>query len=256
MSMLIVSWGIFKRDLLLFIRYIFDSVSSLVVLYTIYIFIFFGIKIIADNPVTIGNTIEAFTVGFILWVLTIDAYSKLSHSIFGEAQWGTLEQLYLCPFGFGWVSVSIILSSLIFNLLISSVLLVLIMITTGKYLHLDIIALMPTIIVTLMGITGIGFVMGGLALVFKKVNSFFQVIQFAFVILMAVPQDRVPIMKYLPLSTGYKLIRMIMQDQTNMIRYQDVLSLIINSICYLICGYIIYKVLEKKAKREGMLGQY
>ena len=256
MRFLLVPWGLFKRDLIHMKRYLFDSISGIITIYFIFLLVFLGIKGMMGSSASLGNTVEAFTIGYILWILTLDAYSRLSYSLYNEALVGTLEQLYMSPFGFGWISSSIIIVAMITNVLTMSILIFFIIITTGSSFHFNVFPLIPVIIVTLQGVNGVGFIMGGLSLIFKKINSIFQIIQFAFIGLIAFPIDKVPLMKYLPLSMGYSIIRKIMTGNKALIAPGDYLFLILNSMFYLFIGYSIYKVLERKAKRDGRLGQY
>ena len=256
MRFLLVPWGIFKRDLIHFKRYLLNSISSMVTLYLIFLLVFLGIRGIVKTPAALGNTIEGFAIGFVLWVLTSDAYSRLSYSVSNEAMVGTLEQLYLSPYGFGWISSSTVMSTMVSNILTSGFLIFIITLTTGRGFHFDLFPLLPVVILTLLGVSGVGFIMGGLSLVFKRITSTFQMIQFAFIGLIAFPIDKVPLMKYLPLSLGYNIIRKIMTGNKALIAPGDYLFLILNSMFYLFIGYSIYKVLERKAKRDGRLGQY
>ena len=64
---------------------------------------------------------------------------------------------------------------------------------------------MPLAFLTVAPIYGIGFVMAGLALVFKRIQAFFQILQFVFVFFLFIPPET-SWAKTLPLSLGTRLI--------------------------------------------------
>ncbi len=55
------------------------------------------------------------------------------------------------------------------------------MATTGKWMNLDFVSLVPLLAITLLGAYGFGFALGGLALVFKRIQALFQIMQFVFI---------------------------------------------------------------------------
>lgn len=84
---------------------------------------------------------------------------------------GTLEQLAMSPLGFGRVLLSRLAAAFLFDLLVMLLFLLLMMASTGKWLHLDLLSLLPLLLLTMAGVLGIGFIMGGLALVFKQIQA-------------------------------------------------------------------------------------
>ena len=132
------------------------------------------------------------------------------------------------------------------------------MIVTGRWLHLDVVSLLPLILLTLAGVYGIGFAIGGLALVFKRIESFVQIFQFAIVGLIAAPVDRFPVLRYLPLAEGARLIRRVMTEGLSIFELPatDLFFLFANSTIYLGLGFLAFKLLENVARDRGLLGHY
>ena len=92
------------------------------------------------------------------------AYSDLSWELIREAQWGTLEQLYMSPLGFRRVvflktTVNVLVAFAFGALLLGAMLL-----TTGTSLALDPLTVVPLGLLTLGPAVGVGYVLGGLAL--------------------------------------------------------------------------------------------
>ncbi len=239
-------------------RYVFDTISSLVTMYIVFIVIFFGVRGIGGMAITEGTTLEGILVGYLLWALAIMAYSELSWDLNNEAQMGTLEQLYVSPIGFKWINAYSMLSNLLFQFVFSGLLLVLILISTGKYLNLDIISILPIFILALGSAYGIGFAVGGLALIFKRVRSFFQIVQIIFVAFIAVPAEQFPPIVFMPLSKANYLLRRIMVDGLHIgeLESGDLLLVIITSTVYMTLGLLAFAKCEKIAKKKGLLGHY
>ena len=183
-------FAVFERFWIKLKRYAFNTLSGLVTLYLIFLLIFAGAKYAQGFGINLfGESLEGLVVGFLVWTFALSAYSDLSWSLMREAQQGTLEQLYMCPFGFRFVSFAWIVSSFLTTFVFSGTLLFLMMVTTGKYLRLPLGTLLPLAFLTVAPIYGLGFVMAGLALVFKRIQAFFQILQFVFVFFLFIPLD-------------------------------------------------------------------
>jgi len=254
----IVFKALFKRNWLMMRRYPLNLAFSLLTLYLIFLIIFYGAKTLGGGSAALGETLSGIVVGFLLWVLVLSTFNDLAWDLTREAQEGTLEQLYMSPLGFGWVAISHLLSSLILTLGVLAFLLLFMMASSGRWLHIDLISLIPLLLLTLAGIYGLGFAMAGLALVFKQVQAALQAFQFVWVILIAAPLDKFPFLKYLPLSWGTSLIGRVMIQGESIIQipWSDLLFLTANSAVYCALGFAAFKRLERVAKERGLLGHY
>jgi ABC-2 type transport system permease protein len=251
-------FAIFERFWIELKRYAFNTLSGLVTLYLVFLLIFAGAKYARGFGIHLfGESLEGLVVGFLVWTFALAAYSDLSWSIMREAQQGTLEQLYMCPFGFRFVSFAWIASSFLTNFVFSGTLLFLMMVTTGKYLRLPIGTLLRLAFLTVAPIYGIGFVMAGLALVFKRVQAFFQILQFVFVFFLFIPPDRWWA-KTLPLSLGTRLIGKAMTEGQSLWNFPslDLLVLLGVAAFYLGLGILIFSFCERIAKNRGLLAHY
>ncbi len=236
-------------------RYAFNTIMMMVGIYILFVLVFFGLQSFDATMETLEGTI----VGFALWIFAIMGFVELSWSILEEARNGTLEQLYLSPVNFGRISGYRVLASFFVNMVLVGTFLTAMMVGTGHYLNLD-----PGVIVllflTLLSISGIGYVMGGLALIFKKVQATLNVFQFLFIILLMIPAalDDHIILYILPVSWGSALINRVMVSGTPFFSLSSwsILILLINSFAYFAIGYMIFGYLEKIAKKKGLLGHY
>ena len=258
MKYLVLFKTMLKWEFIIMRRYLFNMLSALITIYILFLLIFFGARALGGGAPGFDGTLDAIVVGFLVWIFAIFTYSNFAQGMIREAQEGTLEQLYMSSVGFIWVSLFRSVSSFLITLTFNITLLVLMMATTGRWLHLDVVSLLPLILLTLAGVYGIGLVMGGLALVFKRIESFVQIFQFALVGLIAAPIDRFPFLRYLPLAEGTRLIRRVMTEGLSIVALPagDLLFVVINSALYLSLGLITFNLLLKTAKSRGLLGHY
>lgn len=250
--------GMTRRNAIAFVRYGFDSISQLVVIFIVFLIIFFGAKtLMAPGPRT-GYTQSAILVGFMVWMLGIFAYSNTSFALVEEATTGTLEQLAMSPFGLRRVVVAHFVANLGMQLMMLTVLLTLMMAVSGRWLHIDMISLVPLVLLTIVGVFGLGLCVGGCAIVFKRVQGLLQIVQFLFVGLVAVPLDQVPWFRYLPLAWGNELIRRVMVDGASIaeIPVGDPLFFVVHAAVWVAFGLAVFGRLEHVARERALLGHY
>jgi ABC-2 type transport system permease protein len=232
--------------------------SGIFTLYMMFMIVFFGAKGMGAGQSNFGPTLEGIVVGFFIWSMSVSAYSEMTWQLMSEAQQGTLEQLYLSPFGFTSVAFARVMTSMVLNILVNSILLFLMLVTSGRQLNLDAVSVVALLIPTLLGVYGIGLMMAGMALVFKRVESFFQILQFIFIALIALPDEYAVFAPYLPLAKGTKLIGRVMIEgiKFSELPSWDLLVLAANSIAYSSLGFTVFKILERVARNRGTLGHY
>jgi ABC-2 type transport system permease protein len=251
-------WVVFVKDTVELLRYPFNTISGILTLYMMFAIVFFGAKGMGAGQSNLGHTLEGIVVGFFIWSMSVSAYSEMTWQLMSEAQQGTLEQLYLSPFGFTLVAFSRVLTSMVLNVSVNSVPLVLMLVTSGKLLNLDVVSVVALLIPTLLGVYGIGLMMAGMALVFKRVESFFQILQFIFIALIALPEEYESFAAFLPLAKGTKLINQVMIRGESFLALPtaDLVILGINSLFYSGLGFTVFKLLERLARTRGTLGHY
>jgi ABC-2 type transport system permease protein len=127
--------AVLKKRFILLVRYPVNTLSQLVTIYLFFVVFFFGGKALAGA--SFSNTLGGIIVGFFIWTMAIVAYSGLAWNMTREAQWGTLEQLFMSPFGFGQVISITVVVNVLFSLLWGGGILALMLITTGRDLYLD-----------------------------------------------------------------------------------------------------------------------
>jgi ABC-2 type transport system permease protein len=206
-----------------------------------------------------GDRLDAIVVGYTLWSLVLFIMTDIAGGLQYEAQTGTLEQLFLSPFGAPMVFVMRAFASLVLRLAVILSILLIIMALTGSRLAFPPTLLLPLLTV-LLGAYGLAFMMGSLALLLKRVQQLLGIFQFALLFLMATPTETwagsLQVVRWLlPMTAGAGLLRDLMARGEALNLAQFSLALL-NGIGYFTVGLLIFRLAEREAKRRGMLGGY
>lgn len=256
MSTLVLSRAVARKQATLLVRYPLNTASMLVTLYVFFALVFFGGQAVAGAA--IADSLSGIVVGFFLYTMTVVAYSGMSWDVTREAQWGTLEQLALSPYGLGRVMAVKSAVNVAFSALWGAIILAMMLLTTGQSLTIDVLTIIPVALLALAPAVGIGFVFGGLALVYKRIESVFQLLQFVFIGLIAAPVDQFPVLKFAPMSLGSHLLSQAMVDGVRLweLPTSDLAILVAVAVAYLGAGYVAFSALSRRARRLGVLGHY
>lgn len=248
--------AVFYRDLLVWLRYPINALLSVVISVLIFGVIFYGGTLIAGQA--ISDTIEGLVIGFFLLRLSNRAYAGITGAIGSEASWGTLEQHYLTPFGFGPVmfakAVAIVFRTFLTSLIILAVMLVM----TGTSLELPLLTVVSVTTLAVASAIGVGFATGGLSVLYKRIGNVGSLLQFLFVGLIAAPTFDLWWMKFFPLVQGSALLQRVMKDGVRLWEFDPVALTILlgTAVLYQGVGYVVFKLATKRARRLGVVGDY
>jgi len=255
-SLLALIRVVLHKQFLLLVRYPLNTASQFATIFAFFLVIFYSGRAVAGASLT--DSLDGLIVGFFLWTMATVAYAGLSWNVTREAQWGTLERLFMSPHGFGRVMGVKTGVNILLSFLWGGVMLALMMAVTGRILAVDPLTVVPLLLLTLGSVVGIGFAFAGLALVFKRVENLFQLVQFAFVGLIAAPVGEIPALRLLPMSHGSYLTSQAMAEGIPLwgMPAWELGLLLATSISYLLAGYACFHLAQRRSRREGLLGQY
>jgi ABC-2 type transport system permease protein len=249
----------FRRSWIQFLRYPAEAIGGIVITTSIFYGLFLSARYIAGPTLQFGDRLDAIVVGYVLWNLVLAISLDIAGGLQYEAQTGTLEQLFLSPFGAPRVFLVRAVASLTLRLLTILFILVVIMLLTGSRLAFPPVLLLPLVTV-LLGAYGLAFAMGSLALLLKRVQQLLGIFQFALLFLMATPtetwQGSLRLARWLlPMTSGAGLLRDLMARGDALDLGQFGLALL-NGIAYLAIGLLLFRFAEGEAKRRGKLSGY
>lgn len=212
-----------------------------------------------------ASRLPAMMLGYIVYFYARVIILSTGADLISEASAGTLEQIYMSPIAAAWLLLGRMLA-----LLISTTILALIP-ASGLVLLLHItIPLrwegLPVLGLALAGLFGFTLVLTGLGLVFKQIDSVADLTQNLLLFMTGsfVPVSLFPgwleaIARTLPTTQGIIVLRDVMlqgQSLSTTWASGELGWLMLNSSLYLCGGWLIFKLCERYAKRQGSLGQY
>ncbi len=251
----------FEKSLKDFTRYKFNTIMEFATFYILFMTMFLGFNFFGQSmgasPLKLGDTLENLIVGYFIWTIMLIAYSSVAYAISSDATKGTLEQICMSSLGLHSVVIVRSIANLFLNIIFCFLLLVVIMSTTGYWLNLNLISLIVIILIGIFSIFGISLILGGLAVIFKQINSFLNIVQYLLICLVVF--DLTPLASMLlPFRPAINMIYDITKGGNNLLSFSllDYTCLILNSAIYFIIGLLIFNYCSKIAKKKGLLGQY
>lgn len=251
-------YAIAMREWIELKRYWLNSLIGMAIYIVVFAALIQGAQYIGQNNYALNDSLEGFMIGYALWFLAMGAFSETAHSIVDEARKGTLEQLYMTEIPFVWLLISKnIITSLIYSVLFFIIIQVQVMISEMS-LNIDVISIFIPLFIGLFSLYGVGLLMAGLGLLFKKIQSLLGVTQFIIVGIMILSPANIPIVRLLPFVQAREMISLVMRDGLSLIQFSpsELMQVVLNSTLYLLLGIGGYKLAEKEALKRGMLGQY
>jgi ABC-2 type transport system permease protein len=228
-------------------------------------FIFLVIVFFLGGGVLDPGQMTSSLLGYLTWMYAALAISDLSYGLRGEMNAGTLEQMSMSPAPVGLILLGRVIANLIVTtaqvLLMGTVMSLIL----GIHIPLQWRGL-PVLLLTLFGILGFGFVIAGVVLVFKQVESLANLIQngLAFLNGSFLPIDALPgwmagFARVLPSTQGIVVLRrVVLEDRSLASVWRDgsLPWLILHSAIWFVVGWLVFGFGERVAQEQGSLGQY
>jgi ABC-2 type transport system permease protein len=228
-------------------------------------FIFLGINFMMGNGQIDPAIMASTLLGYLIWFYAVTAIENMSWNLRDEMQCGQLEQLYMSPAP----AQVLILGRSVSTLLVTTVM-VLVMAAAmialfGVYLPMRLAGL-PVFVLTLTGLYGFGYALGGATLIFKQTGPLTNLLTNALLFTNGtiLPVDRLPVWlqtvaRILPSTQGIIVLRnVILNGQSLNAAWADgsLVLLVLHSTLFFIAGWLVYRWCEGIARRRGSLGQY
>lgn len=244
-------------------QYLFNYIFYNIGLFFVFIGLFYAFKQDGTKDATV------LLYGLIIWQLCNTAINYLSNVIQDESMLGTLEQIFMTRTSVFSVFFSKLIVNLVFGMIkiaIVFILCVFIFDVQDILVNLGIINIYIFIItiITVFSFYCLGLLFGGMALFFKRVNSFCSMLTYLLLFFtnITVPIESLPaliqpISYAIPITWAVRLINLLVfgAADTSIITI-NFIGFIITSGLYLVGGVIAFNLSIKRAKELGKLGQY
>lgn len=248
-----------RRSWIQFRRYPAEAIGGIFIISALFYGLFLGANYIAGPGLQLGDRLDAIIVGYMLWTLVTFILFNIAGTLQNEAQTGTLEQLFISPYGASRVFLMRAIADLLVQFILISSILLIITALTGRRLSFPPALLLPLVTV-LLGAYGLSFTIGSLALLLKRIQQLLGIFQFALLFLLSVPTESwtgsLQVLGWLlPMTTGAGLLRDLMARQQSLDLSQFGIALL-NGVIYFGLGLAFFRWAERETKRRGGLGGY
>ena len=253
--------GEVRKELMLLRSYWFSTVFDVVGYSMLYVAAMFFLGQ-GEFP---DDLLAGALIGFIVSYFVLETLDHMTRTIEFEAEMGTLEQMMMGAVSPIWLLVGQVISVHIkglIGMLLMAVAFILLFDIDASIFQLETI---PILLIILLGVMGFGFVMAGMAIIFKQVgslsNALFNIILFlngTFLPVEAMPRWLQIGAQILPTTQGIIVIRAVAEDATLMDTMRDgsFFLLLLHSALYLVLGIAFFQFAQWRAKGDGSLGHY
>ncbi|NMH60136.1 ABC transporter permease [Alteromonas ponticola] len=235
-------------------QYWFETVTALLMIVGIFVGLFFGVKSLMPG-MSEGDSLDGLVFGFLLWSFASSAYNAVAKSIIEDTQKGYIEHLFMCPAGFSKLMLTRTLAELIIGYGYLILIAFVAMWATDNWIDINFFWLFCLLMLAAPSLVGLGFLISGLALLFKKVETVGMMLSLAFMGLVALDGLPFNIFTLLPFVPGASLARdvIVAQQPVNLVHVGIVA---LNSLVYCLVGLMVFRRMEKLAKQRNLIGKY
>ena len=248
-----------RRTWLLARRYPLDFLSGMAMLVITFYAIFLGASYLSGPTAQFGTELDSLIVGYCLWSIARFSVNGIAVGLQTEAMTGTLEQVFLSPFGGLRVILTRAVAGLGINLAVTAALLVVLTALTGHRLSFPPALVLPLAMVPLASY-GLGLLLATTALLAKRAGGFLRLSQFLLLFLVMAPIETFAgsaraLGYFLPVAPAAAMLRDLMTRDLPFDPAGFSLALA-NGLGYLLVGLLVFRLAERQARDRGLLGQY
>lgn len=249
----------FFRTSIVFRRYLSESLSGLLVLTFIFYGMFLGSRYLAGPATQFGDRLESLVVGFIAWTLVLSAFAGIANSISEEAQTGVLEQVFMAAHPPFIVFLARALSALLFALVLNASVLAILVVLTGVTLQIP-WKIAPVVAAVLLAAYGLGFALGAVALVWKRITQLSSLLQFALLFFLVTPFEQLNLPNKLfvfalPGAPGVSLMRDIMAHG-EALELASLMVSVANGVAFFALGAFLFNWAVRYIREKGLTSGY
>ncbi len=227
--------------------------------------VFIGASFFVGNGEVTQDQLASSIIGFIITFYALNAIGDMSWSLVSEAQAGTLEQMYMSPAPPALIvlgrSMASFVSGTVQLVLIITVMIILFSIPFPLRWEA-----LPVFIITIVGLLGFGYIIGGLTLVFKQVGPLANIVQNlmlfingTFLPIELMPNGFATFARLFPSTQGIVVLRQVMLNNLSLAELWadgSLVYLTVHSFVFFAVGGVIYTWCDHLARKRGTLGQY
>ncbi|MNX81785.1 ABC-2 type transporter [compost metagenome] len=268
MNYLNLFWAELKREFILLTRYPFELVSRLVWNLGFAFMIYFGFGAMGGAG---ASSLPGFEtgqmerlLGLLITYIAINGIGNATELLADEVQTGTLEQAALSPPPLVVIVLMRDLASYVEMLARFALVLAIATLVTGVRFHLNVPGFAILLTLMYLGTEGIGLMLGGAALLYKKVATLSQFAVMLVFGLAILPLDSLPgwmagFVHNFPFTKALLVLKELAVTGvplSKLLADGSITSLALNTAIFLSLGIAAFALAERKARQWGTLNQY
>jgi len=199
-----------------------------------------------------SNYKELLVIGYMAWMYAVSSISSISQIISGELRGGTFYKKYNSKYPLQLL----LLGRLLASLLIESVVMIVLLLLAKLGWNVEVTfhpLIILAIIISTIGMYGIGMVVAGMTIFYKNVRSVIFLIQMGLLFVtdtLPVAEGILSISKIIPLTSCNLIIKYILAGQSYS---HEFVLLCITAAGFLALGVLCFSCYLKKARKKGNL---
>ena len=234
-------------------KYPIKTLIQIFILTFIIVGFFQGAKLI--KGISVHQIDTSLIIGYVLFMTGVTQIITFPGIISGLREIGVLEQMYLSPVEFEYILISKVIIKIISKLIASTILLYLIMFFTKKWFEIKLIEFYLLFMISLFSIFGLGLIMAGLELLYRKIIQINFFIMIGYGALMTLPAYPYNLLSFFPFIPGAYTINQIIVHR-KVFPPSWYLFITLSSIFYFALGLSLFRFFERKAKKLNRLCKY
>lgn len=203
----------------------------------------------------INNSKTLLLLGYIAWTFSITCIASTANSIGNELRNGTFYHKIFSKMPIQFIYIGSLLEAIFVQVIIIGILLPLIYVIFGVGVYIK-GPMILAILITLMGMYGVGLAIGGISLFYKRSGTILFLIQMLLLFLTdTIPTNEslLKVTEFIPLTICNDILR---TSYMNLPVGSKMMTLVLSSTLLLIIGNFIFVYMKKKAMKTGNLLQY
>lgn len=219
---------------------------------------FFGARHFIPAIGRSGPNQTAFVITSVVYAMTIFGVQGVAQGIQQAAQAGTLEQMAMSPLGLPRVVIVNYCVVLVGQCLATVPMSLVLVGGSGRLPAADPLGLVAGLVALLAGLLGLALMLGGLSVVFKRMNIILGSISVPMLALIALPLDKMPYLSVFPVVLPADLLRRTAAYGLHLWQVPPVelAATALNAALYLAAGVLVFRWMDRTARKRGVLGQY
>ena len=248
------------RTLILMLRYPVALFLDVFMNFAYFFCIFTGAKYFAgEHSSQFGHNAGGMVLGYFIWIIIITGFGHVTQEIEREARSGTLENIFLSGHkkavifvfrSFAGITVCFVQLCLVVPLMIYA---------TGVEISFPVNIILPCLALV-VATSGIGLMIGGGALIFKRFGDVLIPVQYAVLLILMVPVESWPVW-FSKLSCAMPGIPVVLILKQIMIYggdfdYRLMVVAMLNAAFYLLLGICVFYQMVIYSKKRGLVSGY